>query len=177
MGVNVQNKAAQHATISLVEDGGKTKLSVDGGPAKGAVGIGATNSVGPKTVETSKGGFITELRDAVGGTLSAKDVGELFERLTFSDGRGDVEGINGVKLIGLTDDAFTVAIDNGRAVDRSHSKLVPIFWRISIPARTSAMAKAGSASLRTARAVLAAAPSATWSVASSPATKASSKTS
>lgn len=123
MGVNVGDKKAQHATVRLGETaGGKDGLAyVDDAGAvsefKGAIGIGATNAVGDKSVTTNKGAPITEPRDAVGGTLGADDVAALFERLTFSDGRGDVEGIDGVSLVALTTDAFTIAIDNGRAVD------------------------------------------------------------
>lgn len=118
MGIDVKDKKAQSAVYTIVtNDRGKLRLEDEAGNQRGAVGIGGTNAVGPKTVETKKGGFITELRDAVGGTFSAEDAVELFSRLVFSDGRGDVEGINGVTLVSLTEDSFTVEIDNGRAVD------------------------------------------------------------
>jgi hypothetical protein len=117
MGVNVGNRFSEHATIVLGETGGgKAGLRYqEASDFNGAIGIGATNSVGAKSVENKPGSFITELRDTVGGTLGADDVSKIFQALTFSDGRGAPEGIDGVSLIGVTTDSFTVAIDNGRS--------------------------------------------------------------
>lgn len=118
MSINVGNKRSESASFMVVtDDRGRLKLMSEDGEVRGAFGIGATNSVGSKSVTTDKGGQITELRDTVGGTFGADDAIALFERLTFSDGRGDVEGVEGVELISLTHDSYTVAIDNGHAVD------------------------------------------------------------
>ncbi len=115
MGMNVGNKHSQHATIVLGENHkGKGVLKYsDADDFSGAIGIGATNKVGPKSVEHKPGKFISELRDTIGGTLSADDVAKIFEKLTVSSGKGAPDGINGLTLIGVTSDSFTIAIHNG----------------------------------------------------------------
>ena len=120
MSVDVANGFAEAATYRIVENAkGRLRIAVEDEAPRRSVDIGSTNAVGPRSEVNERGRAVTELRDLVGGKVNADEVGALLDRLTSGEGkgRGPVEGVAGVELVGLASDAFTVEIDNGRAVD------------------------------------------------------------
>lgn len=129
MPIKVGNRFAETATFVLVEDAdGRPAFSVDGQAPERSVKIAGTNKVGARSVERD-GEHVTELRDIVGGRLKPEEAGEILDRLTSGEGegRGPVQGVDGVELAALTSDAFTLRIDGGRAVDTLVFEVGPAF--------------------------------------------------
>lgn len=117
--IDVGDGFAETLSVGLFQKAnGKTKFALDDG-SRSRLAIGDTDAVGDLTEVDRKGRPATELRELVGKKIGPGDVGELLDRLTTGagNGRGEIEGVDGLELLSLTRDAFTVRFGDGPGAD------------------------------------------------------------